>query len=40
MKDENGYLPQSFLISYLDVDNQTYTSNSVTQTTPFCLKIS
>lgn len=35
MKDENGYLPQSFLISYLDVDNQTYTSNSVTQTTPF-----
>lgn len=35
MKDENGYLPQSFLISYLDVNNQTYTSNSVTQTTPF-----
>lgn len=35
MKDENGYLPQSFLISYLDVDNQTYTSNSVTQSTPF-----
>lgn len=35
MKDENGYLPQSFLISYLDVDNQTYTSNSVTQLTPF-----
>lgn len=35
MKDENGYLPQSFLISYLDVDNQTYISNSVTQTTPF-----
>lgn len=35
MKDENGYFPQSFLISYLDVDNQTYTSNSVTQTTPF-----
>ena len=35
MKDENGYLPQSFLIPYLDVDNQTYTSNSVTQTTPF-----
>ena len=35
LKDENGYLPQSFLISYLDVDNQTYTSNSVTQSTPF-----
>ena len=35
MKDENGYLPQSFLVSCLDVANQTYTSNSVTPSTPF-----
>ena len=30
LKDENGYVPQ-----YLDVENQTYTSNSVTVSTPF-----
>ncbi len=35
LKDENGYLPQSFLISYLDVVNQTYASNSVSESTPF-----
>lgn len=35
LKDENGYVPQSFLASYLDVENQTYTSNSVTASTPF-----
>lgn len=35
LKDENGYVPQSFLASYLDVENQTYTSNSVTVSTPF-----
>lgn len=35
LKDENGYVPQSFLVSYLDVENQTYTSNSVTVSTPF-----
>lgn len=33
LKDENGYVPQSFLASYLDVENQT--SNSVTVSTPF-----
>lgn len=26
--DENGYTPKSFLISYLDVNNETYTTNS------------
>lgn len=35
LKDENGYVPQSFLASYLDVENQTYASNSVTASTPF-----
>lgn len=35
LKDGNGYVPQSFLASYLDVENQTYTSNSVTASTPF-----
>lgn len=35
LNDENGYTPKSFLISYLDVENQTYTSNSVTASTPF-----
>lgn len=35
MNDENGYTPKSFLISYLDVDKQTYTNNSVTEETPF-----
>lgn len=35
LKDENGYVPQSFLASYLDVENQTYSSNSVTVSTPF-----
>lgn len=35
LNDENGYTPRSFLISYLDVENQTYTSNSVTAGTPF-----
>lgn len=35
LKDENGYVPQSFLASYLDVESQTYTSNSVTASTPF-----
>ena len=33
--DANGYIPKSFLISYLDVDNQTYTSNKVSAETPF-----
>lgn len=35
LKDENGYVPQSFLASYLDVENQTYTSNTVNTSTPF-----
>ncbi len=35
LKDENGYVPQSFLASYLDVENQTYTSNTVNASTPF-----
>lgn len=35
LNDANGYTPKSFLISYLDVQNQTYTSNSVTKDTPF-----
>lgn len=35
LNDANGYTPQSFLVSYLDVENQTYTSNSVTASTPF-----
>lgn len=35
LNDENGYTPKSFLISYLDVEDQTYTSNSVTKETPF-----
>lgn len=35
LKDENGYVPQSFLTSYLDVENQTYTSNTVNASTPF-----
>ena len=35
LADENGYLPQSFLISYLDVEAETYISNSVTAETPF-----
>lgn len=35
MNDANGYTPRSFLISYLDVENQTYTSNSVNVNTPF-----
>lgn len=35
LKDANGYLPQSFLASYLDVENQTYTTNSVSASTPF-----
>ena len=35
MADANGYLPQSFLISYLDVEAETYISNSVTAETPF-----
>ena len=35
LKDENGYVPQSVLALYLDVENQTYTSNSVTVSTPF-----
>lgn len=35
LNDANGYTPKSFLISYLDVENQTYTSNSVTAATPF-----
>lgn len=35
LNDANGYTPRSFLISYLDVQNQTYTSNSVTASTPF-----
>lgn len=26
--DENGYLPKGFLLSYLDVKNETFTSNS------------
>ena len=35
LKDENGYVPKSFLASYLDVENQTYTSNTVNASTPF-----
>lgn len=35
LNDENGYTPKSFLISYLDVENQTYTTNSVTTATPY-----
>lgn len=35
LKDENGYVPKSFLASYLDVKNQTYTSNTVNTSTPF-----
>lgn len=35
LNDVNGYTPKSFLISYLDVENQTYTSNAVTSATPF-----
>lgn len=35
LNDANGYTPKSFLISYLDVENQTYTSNAVTSATPF-----
>ena len=35
LNDANGYTPQSFLISYLDVEKQTYTKNSVTKDTPF-----
>lgn len=35
LNDANGYTPKSFLISYLDVKNQTYVSNSVTKDTPF-----
>ncbi|MCD8183968.1 MAG: DUF4374 domain-containing protein [Bacteroides sp.] len=35
LNDANGYTPKSFLISYLDVENQTYTSNKVTKDTPF-----
>lgn len=35
LNDENGYTPKSFLISYLDVESQTYTSNKVTRDTPF-----
>lgn len=35
LKDENGYVPQSFLASYLDVESQTYTSNTVNVSTPF-----
>lgn len=35
LADANGYIPKSFLISYLDVDNQTYTSNKVSAETPF-----
>ncbi len=35
LKDENGYVPQSFLASYLDVENQIYTSNTVNASTPF-----
>lgn len=35
LKDENGYVPKSFLASYLDVKNQTYTSNTVNASTPF-----
>lgn len=27
LADENGYLPQGFLVSYLDVKNETFTSN-------------
>lgn len=35
LNDANGYTPQSFLISYLDAEAQTYTSNRVTAATPF-----
>lgn len=35
LNDQNGYTPKSFLISYLDVENQTYMNNSVTAATPF-----
>lgn len=35
LKDENGYVPKSFLISYLDTERETYTSNSVTAEQPF-----
>lgn len=35
LKDANGYVPKSFLASYLDVEKQTYTSNKVTAETPF-----
>lgn len=35
LNDANGYTPKSFLISYLDVESQTYTSNKVTKETPF-----
>ncbi len=35
LADANGYLPKSFLISYLDVEKQTYTSNKVNASTPF-----
>ncbi len=29
--DENGYIPQSFLLSYLDVEAETYTTNDTRQ---------
>ena len=29
--DENGYLPKSFLVSLLDVENETYTTNDTLQ---------
>lgn len=35
LADANGYVPRSFLVSYLDAANQTYTTNSVTADTPF-----
>lgn len=31
MNDENGYTPKAFLISYLDVQNETYTTNDTRQ---------
>ena len=29
--DENGYIPQSFLVSWLDVEGETYTTNNTRQ---------
>lgn len=39
LNDANGYTP-NLLISYLDVEKQTYTKNSVTRILHFLPKIS